>query len=146
MRLAVDSKINVEDYIPQRKPFLFINKCLDHTSESAITQYTFTNDMDVFRGHFPGNPVVPGVLLCESVFQTGALLMGLRNPGAGEAKTAVVTRINGTKFKNIAKPDMPLEIKVDLKEEIANAAYMKGKITSGGKTIMTIDFACAFAQ
>lgn len=103
---------------------------------------TLTGEEDFFKGHFPGNPVMPGVLLCESVFQTGALLMSLLGESASNNKTALVTRIQNAKFKNMALPHDELFIYVELVEKLADAAYMKGKITTKDKTIMTIDFAC----
>lgn len=127
--------------IPQRDPFLFIENIVDRTENSITTSKKLTGNEDFFRGHFPGRPVFPGVLMCEAVFQTGALLMALKGEKAGNDKTAVVSRIQNTKFKNMAKPGDTLMITVDFIETLANATFMKGKITSEGKTVMTIEFA-----
>lgn len=134
------------DHIPQRNPFLFIEKLVERTEGSVTVSKRFTGDEDFFRGHFPGRPVLPGVLMCEAVFQTGALLMALRGEAAGNSKTALVTRIQNTKFKNMAKPGDKLMITVNFIEMLANAAFMKGKITSEGKTIMTIEFAATLVE
>lgn len=132
--------------IPQREPFLFIEEIVDRTENSITTSKKLTGDEDFFRGHFPGRPVFPGVLMCEAVFQTGALLMALRGQAAENSKTALVTRIQGCKFKNMAKPGDHLHITVDFVEMLANAAFMKGKITTDGKTIMTIEFAATIVD
>ncbi|MFP5385672.1 MAG: 3-hydroxyacyl-ACP dehydratase FabZ family protein [Bacteriovoracia bacterium] len=132
--------------IPQREPFLFIENIIEQTENSITTSRKLTGEEDFFRGHFPGRPVFPGVLMCEAVFQTGALLMSLRGEGTGNTKTAVVTRIQNTKFKNLAKPGDLLLITVNFVEMLANAAFMKGKITCDGKTIMTIEFAAALVE
>ncbi len=132
--------------IPQREPFLFIENIVDRTENQITTSKKLTGDEDFFRGHFPGRPVFPGVLMCEAVFQTGALLMALKGEGAGNSKTALVTRIQSTKFKNMAKPGDTLHITVDFVEMLANAAFMKGKITADGKTIMTIEFAATLVE
>jgi 3-hydroxyacyl-[acyl-carrier-protein] dehydratase len=132
--------------IPQRDPFLFIEKIVDRTENSITTSKLLTGKEDFFRGHFPGSPVFPGVLMCESVFQTGALLMSLRGESAGNSKTALVTRIQGAKFKNMAKPGDELMITVDFVEMLANAAFMKGKITANNKTVMTIEFAATLVE
>ena len=87
--------------IPQREPFLFIENIEDRSENSITTSKRLTGEEDFFRGHFPGRPVFPGVLMCEAVFQTGALLMALKGEGAGNSKTALVTRIQSTKFKNM---------------------------------------------
>lgn len=132
--------------IPQREPFLFIENIVEKSENSITTSKKLTGEEDFFRGHFPGRPVFPGVLMCEAVFQTGALLMALKGEAAGNSKTALVTRIQSTKFKNMAKPGDLLLITVDFIEMLANAAFMKGKITSDGKTIMTIEFAATLIE
>jgi 3-hydroxyacyl-[acyl-carrier-protein] dehydratase len=132
--------------IPQREPFLFIENIVERTTDKITTSKKLTGEEDFFRGHFPGRPVFPGVLMCEAVFQTGALLMALKGEAAGNSNTALVTRIQNTKFKNMAKPGDLLHITVDFVEMLANAAFMKGKITCEGKTIMTIEFAATLVE
>lgn len=132
--------------IPQREPFLFIENILDRSENSITTTKKLTGEEDFFKGHFPGRPVFPGVLMCEAVFQTGALLMSLKGQGTGNTKTAVVSRIQNAKFKNMAKPGDELHITVDFVESLANAAFMKGKITANGKTVMSIEFAATLVE
>lgn len=132
--------------IPQREPFLFIENIVEQSRDSITTSKKLTGEEDFFRGHFPGRPVFPGVLMCEAVFQTGALLMAMRGEAADNSKTALVTRIQNTKFKNMAKPGDLLMITVDFVEMLANAAFMKGKIKVDNKTIMTIEFAATIVE
>ncbi len=132
--------------IPQREPFLFIENIVEQSNDSITTSKKLTGEEDFFSGHFPGRPVFPGVLMCEAVFQTGALLMALRGEAADNSKTALVTRIQNTKFKNMAKPGDLLLITVDFVEMLANAAFMKGKIKVDNKTIMTIEFAATIVE
>jgi 3-hydroxyacyl-[acyl-carrier-protein] dehydratase len=134
------------DRIPQRPPFLFIDQVIDRTEKKIITQKKITGEEDFFKGHFPGNPILPGVIQCEAVFQTGALLMSYLGEQAGDNKTALVTRIQNTKFKNIVRPGETLTIQVELKEMLGPAAFMKGKITSDERTIMTIEFAATLSN
>lgn len=130
------------DRIPQREPFLYIEDIVDRTENTITTSKLITGKEDFFKGHFPGNPIMPGVLLCEATFQTGALLMSYIMEGGLGSKTAVVSRIQSAKFKNMVIPGDKLEIKVELTEQIANAAYMKGRLLSNGKTALQIEFAC----
>lgn len=133
-------------HIPQREPFLFIENIVEQTENSITTSKRLTGEEDFFRGHFPGKPVFPGVLMCEAVFQTGALLMSFKGQSAGANKTAVVSRIQNAKFKNMAKPGDELLITVDFIESMAYASFMKGKITANGKTIMSIEFAATLVE
>lgn len=132
--------------IPQKDPFLFIEKILDRTKNSILTSLTLTGKEDFFKGHFPGNPIMPGVLMCEACFQTGALLMSYQFDEGLSNKTAVVSRINNTKFRSMVKPGDTLEISVNLTERLDNAAYMKGQIKSNGKKVLNIDFAVTLIE
>lgn len=138
--------INVKDHIPQREPFLFIDEVIDQTENSLTTKHILKGDEDFFRGHFPGRPLFPGVLMCEAVFQTGALYMSLKGTEILQNKTAVVTRIQNAKFKNMARPGDELHITVDFVETLANASFMKGKIKVNNKVIMNIEFAVALVD
>lgn len=142
--------INIEELIPQRHPFKFVDEVLDHTSDKITVKAKMQESFEFYQGHFPGNPITPGVILCEAVFQSGALLMALRgkeNGGEGlQNKTTVVTRINNAKFKNLSRPGDEILIDVQLQEEIANAVFMKAKAQVEGKTILTIEFAAAAVE
>ena len=133
--------------IPQRKPFLFIDRLININESTIVTEYHLKKEADFFKGHFPGNPIMPGVLMCEACFQTGAMLMSKLNELSMEKQSGeglgVVTRIKDTKFKGFAHPGDTLEITVGLEEMLANACYMKGKIQVKGKVIMQILFQVA---
>ena len=61
---------DVKDLIPQREPFLFVDRLVSCDGETAVGEYTFTEEKNgFFKGHFPGNPIVPGVILLESMAQ-----------------------------------------------------------------------------
>lgn len=132
--------MNFLEVIPQRDPFLFIDRVVEQGENHLHAQKQLTGSEDFFKGHFPGNPVMPGVLLCEACFQAGAILMGSKQENKG---LGVVTRIKDTKFKSMAKPGDLLDIKVELEEQIGNACYMKGHIAIDGKKIMQISFQVA---
>ncbi len=131
-----------KEILPHREPFFFIDKVLDQTEDSITAEITFDEKRHEFlKGHFPENPVVPGVILCEALFQTGALLMRKESDNL-----PVVTRIQGAKFKNIARPNEKLQLQIKLNEKLANAYYIKGKVASEKGTIATVDFACALIE
>jgi 3-hydroxyacyl-[acyl-carrier-protein] dehydratase len=130
---------DIKDLIPQRPPFLFVDK-ITHLEEKKInTSLTLTGTEDFFKGHFPGNPIMPGVLLQEAIFQSGAALMA----GKVGAGLGVVARVQNAKFKNIVKPGDRLEMEVELVESISNASYMKGSTRVNGKIVLVIEFTVA---
>lgn len=68
---------NLLKHIPQVAPFRFLDDILEIDSDHIVGKYTFKNDEYFYRGHFPGNPVTPGVILTETMAQTGIVALGL---------------------------------------------------------------------
>lgn len=132
--------------IPQKEPFLFIEEIVDRTQDKIITSLNLTGEEDFFKGHFPGQPIMPGVLICEACFQTGALLMSYKFDKGLNGKTAVVSRVGSAKFKQMVKPGDKIIIEVALEEQINNAAFMKGKVSVDGKKALLIDFAVTLVE
>jgi 3-hydroxyacyl-[acyl-carrier-protein] dehydratase len=133
----------ITELIPQRAPFLFVDKVTDFSEKTIKTTLTLTGNEDFFKGHFPGNPIMPGVLLQEALFQTGAAFMALSNNDKESPGLGVVTRVQNAKFKNMVRPGDILEMEVELTEAISNASYMKGTTRVLGKVVLVIEFAVA---
>jgi len=137
--------MEVTDLIPHRPPFLWVDRVLDIADGAIVAEKDIATDLEVFAGHYPDNPIMPGVLLCEAVFQTGAILMShLQKNGAQEsAQIPVITRIQSAKFKRIVKPGCTIRIEVKLKEWLSNVAYLKGLVRVDEKTAVQVEFSCA---
>lgn len=134
--------------IPHRDPFLWVDEIVEQTADSIHTRKFVSPDLDVFRGHYPEFPITPGVLVCEAIFQTGAILLAGRAKAAmAEGKLPVMTRIQDTRFRTMVRPGDTLEITVDLEDEIEGKLFhMKGVAKVGGKKAVTTRFACALAN
>jgi 3-hydroxyacyl-[acyl-carrier-protein] dehydratase len=143
----------VEDYemeeilnaIPHRPPFLFVDKIVEISRTKIKTTKEIRPDEPVFEGHYPGQPIMPGALICESIFQTGAILLSKMMGGMGGG-IPVLTRINNAKFKSIVKPGSILDIEAELVEKVSNAYFMKGKASVAGKTSVTVEFTVTLAK
>ncbi|MBT3235830.1 MAG: beta-hydroxyacyl-ACP dehydratase [Bdellovibrionales bacterium] len=123
--------------IPQRPPFLFLERIIERSAQELHCQNLLTGDEDFFKGHFPGNPIMPGVLLQESIFQTGALLMSDQAEGKG---VGIITRVDRVKFKRLVRPGDLLDIKVKLNDVIDSAFYMQGEIRVAGELACSLKF------
>ncbi len=130
--------------IPHRPPFLLVDEILDWTDSQIVCSKTFTGDEDFFAGHYPGYPLVPGVLLCEAAMQAGAILLSKQLAGA-EGKVPVATRMNAVRFKRIVRPGETIRMEVDLTEQLSTAFFLKAKVTVDGKVAVRFEFACAAA-
>ena len=73
---------DIKELLPQREPFLFVDRLVSSDGATAVGEYTFTEEKnEFFKGHFPGNPIVPGVILVESMAQVCiAATMASREP------------------------------------------------------------------
>ena len=71
------SRAQLLEMVPQQEPFRFIDEILEVDEKHIVSKYTFRADADFYRGHFPGNPMTPGVLLIEAMAQTGVVALGI---------------------------------------------------------------------
>jgi 3-hydroxyacyl-[acyl-carrier-protein] dehydratase len=131
--------------IPHRPPFLFVDKIVEVTDTKIRAIKAISPEEPFFKGHYPGNPIMPGVLICESIFQTGAILLSSILGGAGN-DIPVLTRISNAKFKKMVKPGSVLEMESELVERVSNAFFLKGKASVAGNTVVTVEFACSLAK
>ena len=67
----------VLEMVPQQEPFRFIDEIVEIDSEHIVATYTFPPESDFYRGHFPGNPITPGVILIETAAQAGVVAFGI---------------------------------------------------------------------
>ena len=128
--------------MPQREPFLFVDRVIVVTDNSIKTEKQVKADEPFFAGHFPGRPIMPGVLICEAVFQSSSILMSKRaGTPSDDERIPLITRISNVKLKRVVLPGDLMEVEVKLKEVVGQAAYMAGKVKVGEKTVLTIEFA-----
>ena len=138
--------VDIYKTIPHRPPFLFIDEVIEVNETSATARRVVRADEPQFEGHYPGNPIMPGVLLCEAVFQTAAVYMISQkcdDDADATNKTPVLARISDAKFKQMVKPGDEIVIEATYKEALSSFHFMKGKITKDGKVIMSVEFALA---
>ena len=140
----------IEKLIPHRPPFLFVDEIIAETDDTLTTRRRVRPDEDFFKGHYPGNPIMPGVLICESVFQSGCIFLAKQFAARGEDLshyTPVLTRITEVKFKNSVKPGDELIIDVKLKDCLGRFMFLSGSVrTADNRKVLTVDFGVALVD
>ncbi len=130
--------------IPHREPFLLVDEILEWSEARIVCAKTFSGREDFFLGHYPGHPIVPGVLLCEAAMQAGAILLS-RHLAAAEGRMPVATRMNDVRFKRMVRPGEMIRMEVQLTDRLADAFFLKAKVTVDGQVTVRFDFACTAA-
>ncbi|MBI1901564.1 MAG: beta-hydroxyacyl-ACP dehydratase [Planctomycetia bacterium] len=131
--------------IPHRPPFLLLDEIVEWEESRIVCRKTWREDEYFFPGHYPGFPIVPGVLLCESAMQAGAVLLSRHVSPAGGG-VPVATRMNDVRFKQIVRPGQTTSIEVVLTERLATAYFLEAKVTSAEKLAVRFEFACTLAD
>jgi len=134
----------IQAAIPHRPPMLLVDEVVEQDESRIVCRKTFRPDEFFFQGHYPGHPLVPGVILCESAMQAGAVL--LAKFVQGTEGVPVATRLNEVKFKRMIRPGETIQIEVTLQERLADAFFMQARVTCDGKLAVRFDFACTIAK
>lgn len=127
--------------LPHREPMLLIDSAESTGPDTAVGRYTVKGDEWFLQGHFPGNPVVPGVVLCEMMGQACCVL--LSGAEGVEGKTPYFTGLNNVKFKGKVLPGDTLEIECRLTKHKSVFYFAEGKGTVGGKLAVCGEFSFA---
>ncbi|MGA2553659.1 MAG: beta-hydroxyacyl-ACP dehydratase [Smithella sp.] len=112
-------KREVLQLVPQQKPFRFIDEIISLDDERIVGAYRFREDEYFYRGHFPGNPITPGVILIETMAQVGVVAFGIyllsrqRNmrPAQIDMPLSLFSLADGIEFKKIVSPGERVIIK-----------------------------------
>ncbi len=139
---------SVTDLIPHRPPFLFVDDVVSETADGLVARRKWRADEDFYRGHYPGAPITPGVLLCESVFQTGAVFLAKQalaagaKPGAG---VPLLAKISDVRFRNPVYPGEETLIEVKKKEAMGGFTMISGNVKKAdGTRVLTVEFSVAW--
>jgi 3-hydroxyacyl-[acyl-carrier-protein] dehydratase len=126
----------VFELLPQKEPFLFVDEVLEVSDEHIVACFTFREDHEFYRGHFPDRPVTPGVILLESLAQVGVVALGLYLIALDQGREAVLSALAlftdaNIEFTGLVRPGDRVTIRAD------KVFFRRGKIRSEAE--MTLD-------
>ena len=141
----------IESLLPHRYPFLLVDRVVEFEPRRRVLAYKNVScNEPFFAGHFPGNPVMPGVLVVEALAQAGGLLTQLTAQAEGASKTGeklfYLVKVDNAKFMKMVVPGDRLELEVELKRHIRNMAMYSGIARVDGEQVACADIVCAEAQ
>lgn len=141
--MALMNREQIMQVIPHRDPFLLVDEIdyLDMSEMHIIGKKFVTGEEYFFKGHFPGNPIMPGVLILESLAQTGAVCVLNREEFKG--KTALFARAENVKFKGMVVPGDTLVLDTKMLRIKAGVCFSTGTAYVGDKVVLTADIVCA---
>lgn len=128
--------------MPHREPMLLVDEAEAINEDEAIGKYTVKGDEWFLQGHFPGNPVVPGVILCEIMAQSCCTLLATNEVGC----TPYFTHLNKAKFRRMVKPGDTLEVHCKITKRRSNFRFVEGKAYVGDKVAVQAEFAFALIK
>lgn len=142
---------DIQKLLPHRYPFLLVDRVVElelHKSIRAIKNVTINEPF--FNGHFPGKPVMPGVLIIEALAQAGGCLTLLSSLHDNEIitqnKLFYLVKVDNARFKKMVVPGDQLVLDVTLKRIIRNIGYYDGVASVDGKEVACVEITCAKGQ
>ncbi len=126
----------IQALIPHRFPFLLVDRVLDwETGTSLVAVKNVTVNEPFFPGHFPGNPVMPGVLIVEALAQAGCLLSQLSFDGDGERPLYYLAGVGDARFKRPVVPGDALRLEIQVEKQRRGMWWYRGVASVAEKTV-----------
>lgn len=143
--MSVYTTNEIMEILPHRAPFLLIDTVEElEPGKRVVARKCVTFNEPFFQGHFPGNPVMPGVLICEALAQAGAVaILGLDE---NKGKTAYFASMDKVKFKKKVVPGDVLMLEVELVKIKGPFGIAKATATVDGKVAVSGEFTFALGE
>ena len=139
---------NLSDILPQKEPFKFIDsvKEIDYERKIITCSYTFKRENPIFEGHFPKSPIVPGVLLIESIAQSSIILMKSISRKNGDG-LYLLSKVEEITFREVLLPEETATIMTKLDRMISGFHFFNSKVYNNqGKKILEGKFIVYFKK
>lgn len=132
----------IKQVLPHREPMLLLDEAYKNEDGTSTGKYTVRGDEFFLQGHFPDNPIVPGVILCEMAAQSSCMLMA----DAVKGKTTLYAGMNNVKFKNPVRPGDTVEFTCEHIRSMGPFHFIKAVGKNNGKIAMSGEFSFALVD
>jgi len=134
----------IMELLPHRFPFLMLDEIIDCTPHESVTAIKNINADELhFQGHFPGNPVMPGVLIIEAMAQAGGVLSHISNGDIEPRPLYFLARIENARFRRPVVPGEQLEIRVDAEKIKRGMWWYRGVASVESQVVASATIICA---
>lgn len=141
--MAVIEIEEIKKLIPHRYPFLLVDRVLEIEDDRIVTLKNVSINEEFFNGHFPGAPIMPGVLQVEAMAQSACVMLMKRHVENTEENLVVFTGIKNAKFRKSVVPGDQLKMEVKLVNQRRNFVTMEGTATVDGKVACELEASAA---
>lgn len=125
------NKEDIKKFLPHRDPFLFIDVVTDVENDKKIVALkTFLPEEEFFKGHFPGNPIVPGVIIVEALAQAAGILLYVSNPDL-KGRMPALAGLDNVKFRKPVRPGDQIKLQAEITRRRSQIWWIKGEAFVG---------------
>jgi 3-hydroxyacyl-[acyl-carrier-protein] dehydratase len=135
----------IREILPHRYPMLLVDRIIEIGEDRIVGLKNVTANEPFFQGHFPCYPVMPGVLVVETMAQVGAVLL-LRSVEKRDDKLVLFTTIEEAKFRKPVVPGDQLRVEMQVLKRKATVCKMSGKVTVDGRLVAEAILMCQLAD
>lgn len=134
----------IQALLPHRYPFLLIDRVVEAEPGKRVLCYkSVSGNEQFFQGHFPGQPVMPGVLVIEALAQAGGILSHLSREEDSSGRVSYLVKVDKARFSNMVVPGDRLDLEVEIRREIRNMTLYAGTASVDGKEVACAEILCA---
>ncbi|MDV6189497.1 3-hydroxyacyl-ACP dehydratase FabZ [Stenotrophomonas geniculata] len=138
----------IQELLPHRYPFLLVDRVLelDIEAKRILAQKNVSINEPFFQGHFPGRPIMPGVLIIEALAQAGGVMTQLTLGRDSQSKLFYMVKVENARFNKQVVPGDVLMLDVQMKRLIRNMGWYYGEAKVNGEVVASAEVMCAGAK
>ncbi|ALA81820.1 3-hydroxyacyl-ACP dehydratase FabZ [Stenotrophomonas maltophilia] len=147
LQLPIDV-CQIQELLPHRYPFLLVDRVLelDIEAKRILAQKNVSINEPFFQGHFPGRPIMPGVLIIEALAQAGGVMTQLTLGRDSQSKLFYMVKVENARFNKQVVPGDVLMLDVQMKRLIRNMGWYYGEAKVNGEVVASAEVMCAGAK